>query len=165
MGWRYSASIMRDTISPKLDGLFIGPPIRDAIEGWLRDDVLPEAKRLAPKDTEALANSLTHHISGSPIPRFAGFRSHSRKFWFVHGRFALPAPPRRRSRPHFPPPTQSLIAWSNRHGIPVYMVQLAIARHGTPIVPFVAEAIDANMSALDRRLRRASDEIERAWGR
>jgi hypothetical protein len=154
---------VRESISRRLNENLYGPPVTDAVRDWLEDDVIPDARAGAPRDKGEMADSLSAHVSGTPMLRFAGFRSNSRKFWFVHGRFSIPAPPHRRSRPHYPPANQSLRAWSRRHGLPVAVVQQAIAKKGTPIVPFLAEAVDKNMNRLRARLKDAETEIERRF--
>lgn len=136
------------------------PPTRDALQKWI-DDVVADARSRAPQDTGDLAGSLRGVVEGSPP--VARVTSNSRKFRYVHGAFAIPAPPRRRSRPHFPPDNQSIRAWAGRHGIPAFAVRRAIAENGTPIVPFVAEAVEEALPRLDALLAGAAREVERRF--
>jgi len=45
------------------------------------------------------------------------------------------------TRPHWPP-RAPLEGWAHRHGIPVFLVQRAIARHGTRAQPFIGPALE-----------------------
>lgn len=167
MGFRATINVLKDTITPRLNDAYlerlVGTPLRDELEQWLDKDVLPRAQRGAPRDLGNLGDKLTTYVGPGVMPKSAGIRSNSRHFWFVHGRHELPAPPRRRSRPHFPPDTQSIRGWSVRHGIPVFMVRRAISKRGTPIVPFVDEAITEALPLLERRMRSVETAIEREW--
>ena len=159
-----SFQIVKDTVTPRLENIpkLYGRRVRDTVEDWL-DEVRDEAADRAPKDTEQLAESLRAYVGPGEPPKSGGIRSGSRKLMYVHGRFAIPAPPRRRSAPHFPPATQSLRGWAARHGMPVFLVQKAIAEHGTPIVPFVAEAVDAKIPRLRQAIDALARDIERDW--
>jgi hypothetical protein len=160
-----SFQIVKDTVTPRLENIskLYGARTRALIEGWLDEDVIPEARRRAPKDTEQLADSLRVYVGPGEPPTSGGVRSGSRKLMYVHGRHATPAPPRRRSSPHFPPATQSLKGWAARHGIPVFLVQRSIAEKGTPIVPFVSEAVDAKIGKLKSRINKLARDIEKDW--
>lgn len=46
-----------------------------------------------------------------------------------------------RSAPHWPP-MEAIEGWANRHGIPPFLVARSIARKGTPLVPFLKDAIE-----------------------
>lgn len=158
---RFEAQIIKNTVTPKLNKELYEPEAETIAKAWLGDDVLPEARRRAPKDTEGLARSLKVYTSRT----VSGIKSDSRKAPFVHGRFSYPAAPAtgKRTRPHFPPPNQSLRNWAGRHGIPLFMVQKAIARRGTPIVPFLDEAVQEKLPKLASRIQEAARRIERKW--
>lgn len=157
---RGNINVAKDTITPRLSPKLYGPRVRSLITHWLQDDVLPDAKARAPKDTEAMANSLKVSVGAGDMPKTAGFKTDSRKFWYVHGRFAIPAPARRRSRAYWPRESQSLVSWARRKGIPVFLLRRAISQRGTPIVPFLAEAVERGIPALEGRIRQAEREIE-----
>lgn len=57
---------------------------------------------------------------------------------FVHGYWDSTAT---RTAPHFPP-IAAVQGWADRHGIPAYLVARAISRNGTPIVPFLRQALE-----------------------
>lgn len=155
--------ILSDTVSGKINAArLLDIPVNEAISRWL-DVVIDDAKENAPRDTGEMADTLKKYIGVGTFPQAAGIKSNSRKFPFVHGKVAIPAPARRRSIAHWPPPTQSLTRWAQRHGIPVFLVQRAIAEKGTPIIPFLSEAVDRQLPLLDAELRRAAEEIGKVW--
>lgn len=156
---RLTAQIIKNSITPRLSGELYGGEAEAIAKAWLGGDVLPTARALTPKDTGALAASLTVYVG----PQASGIRTSSRKAPYVHGRFAIPSPPRRRTRPHYPPPNQSLSRWARGHGIAVFVLQQAIARRGTPIVPFIAEAVDKEYGKLRHHIDAAAKRIERRF--
>lgn len=158
-----NVTIISDHISGKINAArLLQIPVDAAISRWL-DMVVTTAKHIAPKDTEGLAESIRKYVGAGSWPRAAGIQSGSRKFWFVHGAVVIPAPVRHQSEPHFPPPSQSLRNWALRHGIPLFLVQKSIADKGTPIIPFLSEAVDQHMGDLDRELARAASDVGKEW--
>lgn len=154
---------LSDTVSGKLNAArLFNIPVRDAIDRWLTA-VIEKAQANAPRDTGEMADTLQKYIGTPVYPQAMGVKSNSRKFPFVHGIVTIPAPPRRRSIAHTPPPSQSLTRWAMGHGIPVWLVQKAIAEKGTPIIPFLSEAIDASMGLLDDELRAAASAVGKEW--
>lgn len=152
-----------DGVTAKLNAAhLLDIPVHQALERWL-NRVLEAASPKIPRDTSALADSMSVYVGSSKFPQAAGVRTNSRKFPFVHGAVTVPSGGRRRSEPHFPPPTQSLRSWSARHGIPLFLVQRAIARRGTPIIPFLSEAVDEMLPELDAELRIAAQAVGKEW--
>ena len=74
---------------------------------------------------------------------------------YVHGDFDEK---KKRSKPHFPP-LDPLRTWARRHGIPVFAVALAIARRGTPFVPFLTMGMKDSEGFIKDRVRRLGDDI------
>lgn len=157
---RATVRVVKDTVTPKLNQRLYSSAVRQLVEDWLENDVLPVARAKAPKDTSELADSLKAYTGSGEVPKSGGFKTESRKFWYVHGRYAIPAPPRRRSRPYFPRASQSLDRWSRHKGLALFLVQKAISERGTPLVPFVAEAVEECIPKLEERIRQAEQEIE-----
>ena len=153
---RFDARIIRDTTAGKLTPALYEPRVKAAVKRWL-EKVRDRAADKAPRNTGAMADSL--RVTDD------GITSNSRKIRYVHGRFAIPSPPRRRTVAHMPPDNQSIRRWSNAKGIPTFLVRRAIAQRGTPIVPFVSEATEELEGEFANELERAANEIERAWGR
>lgn len=152
-----------DHVTAKLNAAhLLDIPVHRAMLEWL-EIVKMRAKARAPKDTEGLADSLSVYVGVSAFPQAAGIKSNSRKFPFVHGIVTIPARPRHRSAPHWPPPNQSLTAWADRHGIPVFLVAKSISEKGTPIIPFVSEAVDESLPELDMALARAANAVGKVW--
>lgn len=69
------------------------------------------------------------------------------------------------SKPHWTS-IRNLEDWSRRKGINPYIVQLAIAKHGTKPQPFMKEAVEENGSGLqriaDRKIQDAVDAVARS---
>ena len=98
------------------------------------------------------------------ISRFEVF-SRSPYALFVHGFFDMKTrlnPPYTRSKPHFPP-IKALEEWSKAKGISPYVVQQAIGKKGTPLVPFFK--IGIKKSEPDRKLllAKAGLQITATW--
>jgi HK97 gp10 family phage protein len=92
-----------------------------------------DMRRLVPRDTGQLGNSITHGISGSNTDMVGVVGPTARYGAFVE--FG--------TRPHWPP-IAAISPWAYRHGIPPFIVARAIARHGTKPRPFVQPAWDRN---------------------
>jgi len=162
---RFTAQIIRNTVSPKLgDPPVYGKVVRKLMQDHL-EVTLKLAKKKAPRDTGKMADSLKVYMGDGEPPKVGGIRTDSRKARYVHGAFRIPALPRRRTRPHFPPANQSMRAWASRRGVRVGLVQAAIARRGTPIVPFISEAVDELAPVLKTRITQAARDIEKEWGK
>ncbi len=78
------------------------------------------AAQLTPKDTGILASKITHRIDTSPVPMWG--QAYTNVKYAPYVEFD--------TRPHWPPKA-ALEGWARRHHIPVFVVQRAIARHGT----------------------------------
>lgn len=61
------------------------------------------------------------------------------------------------TRPHFPP-IEAITPWANRHGIPPFLVARAIARKGTKAVPFLRDALEENIGAIEDNFNQALSE-------
>jgi hypothetical protein len=98
-----------------------------------------DARRNVRQDTRRLMNSITHRQRATPRGLIgeagpsAGYGIHVE----------------RGTRPHWPP-RAPLEGWSRRHGIPVFLVQRAIARKGTRARPFLLPAFRKNAEAIVR---------------
>lgn len=98
--------------------------------------VLRDAKLLAPRDTGHLANSLTAKvesggdlISGNTIRGVVGSNVKHAPFMEMG------------TKPHWPP-LKALERWAKRHGVPVFLVARAIAKHGTKPRRFLQGAFE-----------------------
>ena len=118
------------------------------------------AKREVPVDTGTLRRNITHDVDKKDPPAFVRIGTDLEYATYVHGDFNET---KSRTRPHFPP-AAALEGWARRHGIPVYAVQRAIGRRGTPFNPFLTRTV-AKLSGIARgSLSKAADEIEKLWG-
>jgi HK97 gp10 family phage protein len=90
-----------------------------------------EARRTVAHDTRALMNSITSQqaVRGDTLVGKVGPS-------LQYGLYVETG-----TRPHWPP-AAPLVGWARRHGIPVRMVQLAIARRGTRARPFLQPAFE-----------------------
>lgn len=117
------------------------------------------AKREVPVDTGDTRRGLTHQVDQKDPPEFVRIGSDKQVARYVHGDFDEP---KTRSKPHFPP-IAALEGWARRHGIPVFAVQRAIGRRGTPFNPFLTRIIP-KVSAITRgAMSKAAREIEKLW--
>lgn len=156
-------SVISDTVSGKLNAArLLDIPLENAMASWL-DKVIGLAVQKAPKDTGEMAGSLRPYTGSRTFPQTMGVKSDSRKFFFVHGAVTLPPPARSRTVAHWPPPSQSLTAWANRHGIPVFLVQKSIAEKGTPLIPFLSEAVQELIPELDGEIATAAAAVGKIW--
>lgn len=62
------------------------------------------------------------------------------------------------TRPHWPPP-EPLERWASQRGIPVFLVQRAIARKGTKAQPFMEPAFTKNLNFIKRKFTDALKSI------
>ena len=92
------------------------------------------AKANTPRDTAALQRSITHQVDAEGLSVKVGTNLSYAPY--VHGFMDGTAT---RSKPHFPP-VAALAGWAARHGIPAGAVARAIAKRGTPLVPFLRQA-------------------------
>ena len=67
------------------------------------------------------------------------------------------------TRPHWPPRTPELERWARRHGIPVFLVQRAIARHGTKGDQSLFLGIEQNADRIFRLLQDATAKACDTW--
>ena len=148
--WQGLNELVRSLKDPKL----IAGPLADTIER-ASEIAVREAQQLAPRDTGALARSITAQVQ----PRRA--RVYSPLFY---GRWAEKG---RRPGMNAPPP-QRLAGWARRHGFPraaLFLLAQAIGRRGSKGRFFMAQATTATAGALPNLLQRMAREIERRWGR
>lgn len=129
--------------------------------------VVKQSKKEAPKDTKKLQQGIKFKPLGSRgrIPAGVKIESTAPYSSYVHGFMHenfRQSKPFDRSKPHFPP-VQALTGWASRKGINPYVVARAIAKKGTPIVPFLK--MGYNNSRQQRRLLLvvAHKDIERQW--
>ena len=160
-----SIEIVEDQITPKIGDRenWFFRPYRLALKDWL-ESVKDDASDRAPKDLGDLSDLRTYLTpDGEGLPETGGVQATVPYFWFVHGAFRVPSAPRRRTRPHMPPASASLVEWADRHGINPWALRYSIAAKGTPIVPFISEAVDAKIPALDIAIAKAAAEMQRLW--
>lgn len=126
-----------------------------------------QAKKEAPKDTKKLQQGIRAISLGTRgrIPAGVKVESTAPYSSFVHGYMHENFRQRKpfdRTKPHFPP-VKALEGWSQRKGLNPYLVARAIAKKGTPIVPFLK--MGYNNSRQQRRLLLAvaHKDIERQY--
>ncbi len=117
------------------------------------------AKREVPVDTGTLRRNLTHAVDKKNPPEFVRVGTDLGYSRYVHGDFNES---KSRTRPHFPPIAE-LEGWARRHGIPVFALQRAIGRRGTPFNPFLTRIMPKIQAIARGALSKAADEIERLW--
>ena len=128
---------------------FTAHPVEGFIS-WFGGETARAVNQAAPKDLGGLSKShefrWTLSAGGQVIStkRYAG--------WVDQG-----------TRPHWPPPG-ALAGWASRHGIPEFLVQRAIARHGTKPTYYMAEGLRRAAKQLSPGLRKLGVKIEQAWG-
>lgn len=91
------------------------------------------ARGLVKQDTHRLQGSITSHLEGLTVE--------------IGPSVAYGLPVEKGSRPHWPP-RAPLEGWARRHGIPVFLVQRAIARRGTKAAPFMRPALEQNVGRI-----------------
>lgn len=99
-----------------------------------------EARSLAgpSRDTGRLQGSISSKITGSGTSLTGSVGPSARYgLWVETG-----------TRPHWPP-RAPLEGWARRHGIPVFLVQRAIARRGTRAQPFIGPALDRTRGRIE----------------
>lgn len=62
------------------------------------------------------------------------------------------------TRPHWVP-LNAIKGWADRHGVPAFLVQRAIARKGTKARPFFKDSIDASQESIDKFFSQATTNI------
>lgn len=62
------------------------------------------------------------------------------------------------TRPHYVP-LSAIKDWSDRHGIPAFLVQRSIMRKGTKPKPFFKDSIEASQESIDKYFQKALDNI------
>ena len=129
--------------------------------------VVTKSKKATPRFKGNLRGSLTFKMARGigGIPLGIDVFSRSPYALFVHGFFDMKTrlnPPYTRSKPHFPP-IKALEEWSKAKGISPYVVQQAIGKKGTPLVPFFK--IGIKKSEPDRKLllAKAGLQITATW--
>jgi hypothetical protein len=98
-----------------------------------------DARRNVRQDTRRLMSSISHRQHASPRGLVGEVGPSARYGLYVE----------RGTRPHWPP-RAPLEGWARRHGIPVFVVQRAIARKGTRPRPFLLPAFRKNAAAIVR---------------
>ena len=98
-----------------------------------------DARRNVRQDTRRLMSSISHRQSQSPRGLVGEVGPSAR--YGIHVE--------RGTRPHWPP-RAALEGWARRHGVPVFVVQRAIARRGTKARPFLLPAFRKNAGAIVR---------------
>lgn len=130
----------------------------DPLNSFLTDSaqkIEGEAKKRAPTSGAGggIRQSITHEVDkGKQQARVGTNKNYA---VYVHGAFDEK---KKRTRPHFPP-LDPLRTWARRHNIPVFAVALAIARRGTPFVPFLSMAMKDSEGFIKDRVRRLGDDI------
>ena len=98
-----------------------------------------DARRNVKQDTRQLMNSITGRQRRQPSGVVGQVGPSARYGLYVE----------RGSRPHWPP-RAPLEGWARRHGVPVFVVQRAIARRGTRARPFLLPAYEKNRDTVVR---------------
>lgn len=129
--------------------------------------VVKRAKKEAPKDTGFLKKEIGFKPIGTRgrIPAGVRIESNAKYSSYVHGYMHQnfrQSKPWSRSRPHFPP-VSALTGWSRRKGINPYLVARAIARKGTPIIPYLKIGYNKTRPQRNMLLNIAHKDIERHW--
>lgn len=129
--------------------------------------IVTTAKQEAPRFSGDLRGSLTfRQVQGlGGLPEGIDVFSRSNYALFVHGFFDENyklKKPWSRTKPHWPP-TKAIQPWADAKGIPVFLVQKAIAEKGTPIIPFFKIAIKKNEAEKKALLAGTGLKIEAQW--
>lgn len=107
-----------------------------------------EARSLAPRDVGRLQGSITSRIHGSGTSLVGEVGPSARYGLYVETG----------TRPHWPP-RAPLEGWARRHGIPVFLVQRAIARRGTRAQPFIGPALNKSQARIEAIFARVGAKI------
>lgn len=99
--------------------------------------------------TGALKRSITAHVDESNLIGIVGLDAPGR----AYGIYV-----ERGSKPHWPP-REALERWASQRGIPVFLVQRAIAKKGTRPQPFMEPAYRNNKTFVDRQFQVANRNI------
>ena len=117
------------------------------------------AKREVPVDTGTLRRGQTHQVDKKDPPEFVRIGSDLNYARFVHGDFNES---KSRTRPHFPP-AAALEGWARRHGIPVFALQRAIGRRGTPFNPYLTRTMDKLKGIVRSTMSKVATDVEKLW--
>lgn len=129
--------------------------------------VADKSKEIAPEDMGDLKKGIGHKRipDRGRLPKGVDIYSRAPHSTYVHG-FANKSyrltPPYSRSKPHYPP-IKALEGWAKRHDINPYVVQQAIGKKGTPIIPFIKIAIRETVTERNALLREAGKAITVIW--
>ena len=129
--------------------------------------VADKAKQLAPEDLGDLKKGIGFKrlADVGRLPSGVDVYSRAPHSTYVHGfkdkNYRL-SPPFSRSKPHYPP-IKALEGWAKRHDINPYVVQQAIGKKGTPIIPFIKMAIRDTTRQRNALLREAGKAITVLW--
>ena len=141
--------------------------------------ITKEAKKVAPKDTGALANSIDYKQIAmvGRLPKKIQIEATAPHSKFVHGQFRRlpsgykPPPPKRRknwgnanwrTRPHYPP-IQPIQDWASKRDLNTYGVVESINERGTPLVPFLLLAEKNTRKKRRKITQKVLAEISMAW--
>lgn len=136
----------------------LGGPLRKGLQRIGQGGELL-SKREVPVDTGTLRRNLTHEVDKNNPPEFVRIGTDLGYSRYVHGDFNET---KTRTRPHFPP-IAALEGWARRHGIPVFALQRAIGRRGTPFNPFLTRIIPKLSGIARGAMSKAAKEIETLW--
>jgi len=131
--------------------------LMSAVDAALLDagqTVADDAAGRAPRWTGDLAGSATVALTGEHEVTVA-FTSPVAPF--VHGAMGSGAG---RTVPHWPP-IAAITPWAEAHGIPPGALAHSIAQRGTPLVPFLSDAAEADADAV---VQAVGDAIAQAIG-
>lgn len=125
-----------------------------------------KAKKTAPRWRGNLRGSLTFdHVNQAGFPQGIDLYSRSPYALYVHGYYDQRVnlkEPWSRSKPHYPP-IKALRQWADDKGISPYVVQQAIGRKGTPLIPFFKIAIKDSEAEKKALLAGTAIAIETKW--
>jgi hypothetical protein len=141
--------------------------LRDATETLLTraaETLRDRAKELAPpkdQSTSGLRDDIQMEVD-APAGQASVFNTLSYAP-FAHGSFDGGAS---RTQPHWPPwgPGSQLAAWADAKGIAPYLVARAISRKGTPLIPYLKDAISDSQPALDSYAAQFLRDVGEKWG-
>lgn len=110
------------------------------------------ARQEAPKDTSALARSITSDVQPMSARVFSTLA------------YAVPVEFGRRPGAR-PPPSQALAGWAKRHGFTgsLFVLARSIGRKGIKARPFMAKAKTAVEAALPGFIAAAARKVESTW--
>lgn len=131
--------------------------------------VVKQAKKEAPKDRGKLRAGIEFKSLGTRgrIPAGVKVRSTAPYSSYVHGfmhKSFRQSQPFNRTKPHWPP-ISAISGWAQRKGINPYLVARAIAKKGTPIIPFLKMGYNNTRQQRRLLLAVAHKDIERQWNK